>query len=285
VGADGLFDPGMLQIPTLRAALTTLGVQQLVLMGTFFVLPVYLQVVLGLNAFETGLRLFPLSVAMFIAALAGPSLAVRRSPLRVVQTGLLGLSIGAFLMLGSVDTELKASALAIALIVFGIGAGLLASQLGNIILSAVPPERSSEAGGLQGTAQNLGASLGTALIGAILLGALASGFVDRVVENPAISSGARDAIVAAANAHGVGLIPATQAEQLLIDNGVSASDAALIADEYATSQLAALKLSLFAVAAIALLAFFGARRLPRRLARAEERRAAEAAVAPTASIG
>ena len=43
--------------------------QQLVLMGTFFVLPVYLQVVLGLDAFETGKRLLPMSVTMLIAAL------------------------------------------------------------------------------------------------------------------------------------------------------------------------------------------------------------------------
>ena len=43
--------------------------QQLVLMGTFFVLPVYLQVVLGFDAFETGKRLFPLSVTLLIAAL------------------------------------------------------------------------------------------------------------------------------------------------------------------------------------------------------------------------
>ena len=185
-GEDGLFDPNMLQIRTLRAGLITLGVQQLVLMGTFFVLPVYLQVVLGLDAFQTGLRLFPLSIAMLVAALAGPGIAARRSPLRVVQTGLLGLSIGAFLLLGAIDSELRQPALSLALVVFGIGAGLLASQLGNIILSSVGPERSSEAGGLQGTAQNLGASLGTALIGAILLGALSSGFLTNLAENPDI---------------------------------------------------------------------------------------------------
>ena len=55
----------------MRAGLSTLLMQQLILMGTFFVLPVYLQVVLGFDAFETGKRLFPLSVALLIAALAG----------------------------------------------------------------------------------------------------------------------------------------------------------------------------------------------------------------------
>ena len=67
----------------------------------------------------------------------------------------------------------------VGLAIFGIGAGLLASQLGNVIISAAPPAQTNEAGGLQGTAQNLGASLGTALIGAVLLLGLTSGFASR----------------------------------------------------------------------------------------------------------
>ena len=66
--------------------------QQLILLGTFFVLPVYLQVVLGLDAFETGKRLFPMSVTMFIAAMAGPRLAAGIAPKRVAQAGLLALA-------------------------------------------------------------------------------------------------------------------------------------------------------------------------------------------------
>ena len=74
LGQDGLLDRALLGIATLRAGLATLMAQQLVLMGTFFVLPVYLQVVLGLDAFETGKRLLPMSVTMLIAALGGPKL-------------------------------------------------------------------------------------------------------------------------------------------------------------------------------------------------------------------
>ncbi len=72
LGRDTLLERALLSIRTLRAGLATLMSQQLVLMGTFFVLPVYLQVVLGLDAFETGKRLLPMSVTMLIAALSGP---------------------------------------------------------------------------------------------------------------------------------------------------------------------------------------------------------------------
>ena len=71
-GRDTLLDRSLLRIRQLRAGLSTLMMQQLILLGTFFVLPVYLQVVLGLDAFETGKRLFPMSVTMFVAAMLGP---------------------------------------------------------------------------------------------------------------------------------------------------------------------------------------------------------------------
>ena len=79
-GRDVLLDRSLLRIPPLRAGLLTLMMQQLILLGTFFVLPVYLQVVLGLDAFETGKRLFPMSVTMFVAAMLGPRLAAASLP-------------------------------------------------------------------------------------------------------------------------------------------------------------------------------------------------------------
>jgi MFS family permease len=90
LGRDQLLDTALLAISQLRAGLSTLVGQQFVLMGTFFVIPVYLQVVLGLDAFETGKRLLPLSVAMLVFALLGPRIAARRSPRVVAQIGLVG---------------------------------------------------------------------------------------------------------------------------------------------------------------------------------------------------
>ena len=99
-GEDALLDTALLGIAQLRAGLSTLLGQQLVLMGTFFVIPVYLQVVLGLDAFETGKRLLPLSVAMLVFALLGSAdrgaaLAARRSR----RSGCVAVSIGALVML------------------------------------------------------------------------------------------------------------------------------------------------------------------------------------------
>jgi MFS family permease len=174
-GKSTLLNRALLKIAPLRAGLSSLCSQQLIVMGTFFVLPVYLQVVLGFDAFETGKRLFPMSISMLAAALIGPKVAPRFGPRMVVQVGLGAMAIAALVLVGTIDVELNGTAFAVSLVFFGIGAGLLMSQLGNVIMSSVPPEETNEAGGLQGTAQNLGASLGTALIGSVLLLGLLNG--------------------------------------------------------------------------------------------------------------
>jgi MFS family permease len=262
-GRDTLLDRSLLRIRQLRAGLTTLMMQQLILLGTFFVLPVYLQVVLGLDAFETGKRLFPMSVTMFIAALAGPRLAAGLAPKRVAQAGLVALVVASVVLLGTIDVELEETEFAVALALFGVGAGLLLSQLGNVIMSSVDPAKTNEAGGLQGTAQNLGASLGTALIGSVLIAALTSGFVSRVEQNPAVPDQVGERVQRVAEA-GIPVVPVDDVEQAALDEGLPNAQAEAIADDYGDAQLQALKRAIGAVAIFALLALWFTRGLPAR---------------------
>jgi MFS family permease len=263
LGRDQLLDTTLLRVAQLRAGLSTLVGQQLVLMGTFFVIPVYLQVVLGLDAFETGKRLLPLSVAMLVFALLGPRMAARRSPRTVAQLGLVAVSIGAVVMLATLDVTLNDTGFKLALALIGAGAGLLASQLGNVIMSSVAPTQTGEAGGLQGTAQNLGSSLGTAIIGAVLLASLATGFGERITESPDLPPAARETIVAATQ-EGIDIVPVQTVEQAAVDGGLSREQARVVADDYGDAQLEALRLSLGAVALAALLSLWFTRRLPTR---------------------
>jgi EmrB/QacA subfamily drug resistance transporter len=262
-GLDTLLDRSLLKIKQLRAGLSTLAMQQLILLGTFFVLPVYLQVVLGLDAFESGKRLFPMSVSMFIAAMLGPRLAAGFAPKRVAQIGLLALVAASVFLLGTIDVELRGAEFALSLTLFGIGAGLLLSQLGNVIMSSVEPAKINEAGGLQGTAQNLGASLGTALIGAVLIAALTNGFVTQVEDNPAITPAVRERVTQIAQ-KGIPIVPMDDIEQAARDQGVPANEAKAIADEYGDAQLQGLKRALGAVAIFALLSLWFTRGLPGR---------------------
>jgi len=260
-GSDLLLTRGLAKIPTLGAGLKTLLMMQLVLLGTFFVLPVYLQVVLGFDAFDTGKRLFPMSVSMLIAALAGPRLASRFAPKWVCQAGLGAMTLAALVLTGTIDVTLHGTAFALSLILFGIGAGLLMSQVGNVIMSSAPPESANEAGGLQGTAQNLGASLGTALIGAILLTSLTSSFVSRVSENPALPQDVRTSITTRAE-KGIDIVPVDQVHKAAIDAGLPPDQAEALATDYGNAQLDGLKRALLGVALLAAAGLYFTRRLP-----------------------
>jgi hypothetical protein len=202
-----------------------------------------------------------MSLSILIAALAGPRLAARFAPRYVVQLGLGAMVIGALVMMGTIDVKLNDTGFKISLILFGIGAGLLFSQLGNVIMSSAPPDKTNEAGGLQGTAQNLGASLGTALIGAILLTSLTAGFVTRISKNEALPQDVRTAITKQAES-GIDVVPVSQVEQAAVDAGLPPDQAAAVAKDYGDAQLNGLKVALLAVAFFAVLAFWFTRRLP-----------------------
>ena len=263
MGRDQLVDGTLLAIPALRAGLLTLMMQQLLLLGTFFVLPVYLQLVLGLDAFETGKRLFPMSVTMFIAALLGPRLAARLAPRLVAQLGLLSLVLSSVGLLSTIDVELNGTAFGLSLAVFGVGAGLLLSQLGNVIMSAAPTKDANLAGGLQGTAQNLGASLGTALIGSVLIASLTTGFVERIERNDAVPAAVKTTLVEKTQA-GIPVASVAQVEAALTAQGLPPDQAAAIADDYGEAELDGLRRALGAVALLALLSLFATRHLPGR---------------------
>src|SRR6478609_3086867 len=239
LGRSTLLNRALLEIETLRAGLSSLAAQQLIVMGTFFVLPVYLQVVLGFDAFETGKRLFPMSVSMLAAALTGPKVAVRFGPRAVVQVGLVAMAIAALVLVGTIGVSLNGTAFAVSLVFFGIGAGLLMSQLGNVIMSSAPPDDTNEAGGLQGTAQNLGASLGTALIGSVLLLGLLNGFNTRIQQNPAVPADVKTQI-ADATEDGIAIVTVKDAHQKLLDAGLTPAEADAVASDYSDAQLNAL---------------------------------------------
>jgi len=278
LGRDALLDLALTRIVHLRAGASTLVMQQIIIMGTFFVLPVYLQVVLGLDAFETGKKLVPMSVMMLLAALAGPRAAARRSPKRVAQIGLVSLAIGSGILLATIDVELDSVEFAIALGLFGIGAGLLASQLGNVIMSSVDPSKTNEAGGLQGTAQNLGSSLGTALIGAVLMTGMTGAFVGSVEQNPAVPPDVAAQIATVATEGGLEVVPVAQVESELVAAGLPADQASAVASDYGAAQLEGLRRAMGAVAVFALLALWFTRRLPGSAAMAGE--PSEASMAP-----
>ncbi|HEU0249530.1 MAG TPA: MFS transporter [Solirubrobacteraceae bacterium] len=260
-GRTPLLRPDLLKIAQMRAGLSTIVSQYLILAGTFFVLPLYLQLVLEKNALETGLKILPISITMMLGATSGPKLAARTSPRRVVQIGLGILLVSIPALMATISPSLASVPFAISLAGFGAGIGLTISQLGNVVMSAVGESRSSEAGGSQGTAQNLGQSLGTALIGAVLLTGLTVGFHERVLADPAIPASAQQQIVGGTEA-GIPMISQTQFKSTVQKAGASASETEKLVKDYNESQIDALKQALLVASGFVLVGLWFARRLP-----------------------
>ncbi len=260
-GGKPLLRPGMLQVPQLRGGLMMFVSSYLLMAGTFFVLPLYLQLVIGDNTLETGIKILPVSVAMMIAAVAGSRVADRISPKRIVRVGLLLLFVGLIGTMATIDPDLNGAAFAVSLAFFGAGVGLIVSQLGNVVMSSVGEDKASEAGGLQGAAQSLGSSLGTALIGAILLAGLTSGLHDAVRADTSIPPEIQEQIVAGTE-QGVPMVSSETAEELATEAGLTADEVTAVVGNYEDVQIDALKRAFLGASFFALFAFWIAGDLP-----------------------
>ena len=248
-------------VAPLRSGLIMLLSQNFILLGLFFVIPLYLQVVQGFNAFETGLRLLPVSVTMLLSAMAGPLLGRVASPRTVVRLALLVLLVAILWLLATLEPRIDNLSFALAMAVLGLGMGLLASQLGNVTQSSVGESDRSEVGGLQYTAQNLGSSLGTALVGSLLIGALVNVFTTAIQDNPKISTAVNQQVGIAVQA-GVSFVSTDQVRAATERAALPPSEAEAVVGAYAEAQLEALKAAVLATAGVTLAGFAFTRRLP-----------------------
>ncbi len=258
-----LLQVSVLSIKQLRSGLSVLMSQYLILAGIFFVVPVYLQTVLGYDALKTGIKILPLSIAVVLFSAVGTRLVGRWTVKRVVRFGQVLLVLGSCILLGSVSVDLKSGFFLIGMFILGGGLGILASQLGNINMSSVPENQSAEVGGLQGVAQNLGSSLGTALIGSVLIASLTTAFVSNV-QASTLPNDIKTYITQNSTA-GVSIVPASQVESFALSKGADQSEADEITNTYSESQITALKQALTAVAVLATITLMFSRHIPNKI--------------------
>src|SRR5262249_18711544 len=182
---------------------------------------------------------------------------------RVVQIGFAALFAGIVIMVALLDISAGPEIVTWPMLLAGFGVGALASQLGSVTVSAVPDEQSGEVGGIQNTVTNLGASIGTALAGAVLISALTTSFLTGVQNNPDVPKD----VAATAQVDLAGGIPFLSDKDLkaaLDKANVPAKTADAIITENANARIDGLRSSLSLLALIALIALFTARRIPAR---------------------
>jgi Na+/melibiose symporter-like transporter len=260
-GREPLVRLSMFQNARLVGGLVMFSFQYLIQAGLFFTVPLFLSVALGLSAFATGVRLLPLSITLLLAAVGIPKLLPRASARTVVRWGLVGLVAGVVALIAALEVGAEAEIVTVPLLLAGFGVGALASQLGAVTVSSVPDELSGEVGGLQNTMTNLGASLGTALAGSILVAGLTAAFIQGIQAYPDVSDDVASSVQVELAA-GVPFVSDADLEAALLEGGVTDAQAQVILDENEAARIAGLRASLSILAVVGLIALYFTRMIP-----------------------
>jgi MFS family permease len=159
---------------TSNLGLLTQNLQWLVLLGSSFVISVYLQQERGYNAIQTGLMLLPATVGLLLTSAIAQRMASRHSQRRLVRAG-FGGTVAGFALLGLVRVDPGAVWTFVpGLFVLGLGVGVMLTASVNLVQSAWPEETQADISGVSRSVSNLGSSLGVAIAGSVIAGASAS---------------------------------------------------------------------------------------------------------------
>jgi hypothetical protein len=139
--------------------------------------------------------------------------------------------------------------------------GMIVSQLGNVVQSAVGDADRSEAGGLQSTAQQLGSSLGTALLGAIVITGLSAAFTANIAGDPRVSADVEGQVQVQLSAGG-SFVASEEVRAGATEAGVDPTTVDALVENYEDAQLKALKTAFLFAAFLVLASLWTTRRLP-----------------------
>jgi EmrB/QacA subfamily drug resistance transporter len=199
VQREPMFDLSLVKVPTFVGGLTSaFGISaSLFSLLTYIVL--YIQNLLGYSAVEAGVRVLPLTGAIFLTAGIAGRLSARVPTRLLIGPGFVLIGIGLLLMHGLTPSD-DWTALLAGMVVAGVGAGLVNVPLASTAVAVVEPARAGMASGVNSTFRQVGIATGIAALGAIFshsVGAAATpqAFVDGL--NNILAVGAVVAFVSA----------------------------------------------------------------------------------------
>lgn len=197
-GGSPLLKPSMFKNFGLVTALATVGILSLGQLGSFFIFPIFLQNVVGYNAFQSGLVFLPATISSFLLGAFSGFVASKIGPKWIVSVGMFILAAAIFLTFWTLTTNTTGWTLAPFFVLFGVGVGMAGAQLTNLVLSSVPVSLAGEASGANATMRQVGASIGIAVIGAVLTSTLNTKIAANIRDDSFIPSVAKERIISSA---------------------------------------------------------------------------------------
>lgn len=233
--------------------------------GTTFAVPLFLQVTFGLSAFETGFILLGLTAGLILTAIGGTRKRLDVLPKNKIRNGFLISIVGLGIMLAYVQVGTAPVGLIPGLFVYGMGLGLIASQIVNLVMSAVKPNQTAEASGVTSTLETLGSSVGTAVIGTILIVAITGG-TSRLIQESKVFTPEMKAEITAEMPTSVEIVSSDVIAERITEGGIYEDEAIRI---YEQARQNAFSITILFMMFLSFISFLLAKRLPAKKAVAE----------------
>jgi EmrB/QacA subfamily drug resistance transporter len=168
-GKVPLLDVELFKDRNLRVGTIVMLLAYLSMSGALFAVSLFLQSVLQLNAFDTGLTTLPLTIGLLIFAVLAPSLSAKLGHKKLMAIGCIIAIIGCLLLSYQFKMNTTMMDLLPGMFVMGAGLGFAMALSVDAALLNIPAESQNNASGVTSTGQSLGESMGTAIIGVILI--------------------------------------------------------------------------------------------------------------------
>ena len=175
-GKEPLLSTRLFRNRTCNLALVTQNVQWLMLLGTSFVVSVFLQTERGYSAIKTGVIFTAATVGILISSFAAERWAKKYAQKTLIVTGFVVTIVGIGLLLGLVKASSSDWAFVPGLFLIGFGVGAMLTPSVNVVQSSFPEALQGEISGLSRSVSNLGSSFGTAIAGTIIVSVVAPGY-------------------------------------------------------------------------------------------------------------
>jgi MFS family permease len=226
--------------------------------ATNFSVPLYIQIVQGRDAFQTAIAMMPFNLSVFFTAILIVKLYKRFTPRQIASYAFTVVAGGAFWLAFVVSNNWSTIPVLFGLVAFGIGQGALVTLLFNVLVTSSPKELSGDVGALRGTAGNLAASVGTALMGALVVGVLSAGVMGKLTANPIITSELKEQV----DLDSINFLSNARLEERLKSTTATPEQVTEAMRINEVARLRALKVAFFALGMLSLLAIFPSRMLP-----------------------
>jgi MFS family permease len=223
-----------------------------------FSVPLYIQIVQGLPAFQTSIAMMPFMLTVFFTAILIVRLYDRFTPRQIAICAYVLVAAGTAWLAFVVRNDWSTPPVVAGLITVGLGQGALVTLLFNVLVTASPKELAADVGSLRGVTQNLAAAVGTATVGALLVGLLSAAIIGNVSENPIISAELKDEV----NLTNLNFFSDAQLKERLSSTSATPQQLEEALKINAEARIRALKIGFLVLSGLALLAIFPCRWLP-----------------------